>query len=59
MIWIAILLLGLGYVLAIVLKTVFYNYLKEYSSFGLAVRIILFLIGALVIGLILALVFNW
>ena len=57
-IFIFICLLGVAFVLAVILKIVAGEKLKDYSSVGLALRIILFLIGiAVIVGLI-TLAFN-
>jgi hypothetical protein len=52
-------LLGVAFVFAIILKLLAPKELENYSSLGLALRIILLLIGLVVIFFILAIVFNW
>ncbi len=58
MFWI-VCLLGVAFVFAVILKLLAPNTFENYSSLGLAVRLILFLIGLGVIWIILAIVFNW
>jgi hypothetical protein len=52
-------LLGVAFVFAVILKIIAPKELENYSSLGLALRLILFLIGFGVILFMLALYFHW
>lgn len=56
--WWLIPILAVFYVIAIVLKLTFREQLKDYSSFGLTIRLFFLLTGVGIIALILAFIFR-
>lgn len=52
-------LLGVAYVVALIIKGAFPDQFKNYSSIGLAIRIILFGIGTIVLFVVGFLVTHW